>query len=530
MVRGPRMLLVLAVCLFATILSSASAQTSVADYNFQNDLQSTVGGAPALVNLGTGNAFEQDTVDGLVTTVLGFPIGNGVALANASTVFPDSIYTIVAFFRFQSITSWRRIIDFKNRTSDNGLYSYYAKLQFYGPGATGTDASIQAGSFIQVVLTRDAAKNVVGYVNGSQQISFVDNNGEAVVNASDTLSFFRDDLRVPNENSAGSVARITIYNQALSPAQVGLLSRLANSGLQKPVITSPLVSPAIVSTPFTYQITATNAPVFYTATGLPSWASLDNKTGVITGTPLTNGVNRVSIGAINAAGAGTADLNITISPATGTIVAFNQPEFSVNEGDGTAIIWVRRLGAATAFSVNYATASGTATSGTDFQPATGTLDFTATDSLKSFSVTIVNDTVMESTEQLTLDISNPSNGVTIATPSTATLSIFDNNVHASVMPNGKSFGPIGKQAFSIIGWSGRAATWAQVNYIAGNSGNVKIALYDFRGNLRTDFINGPRSAGVHVERLFVPALPAGVYEIRLNGIPGAVSKRLMVVR
>jgi hypothetical protein len=530
MMKCKRFFPLLVAWLFAVILSSSFAQTPVADYNFQNNLLSSVGSAPALVNLGTGNAYEQDTVDGIVASVLGFPAGNGVALANASTVFPDSIYTIVAFFRFQTISSWRRILDFKSRTTDNGLYSYYAQLQFYGPGVTGTDASIKAGSFIQVVLTRDAAKNVVGYVNGSQQISFVDNSGEAVVNAADTLSFFRDDLRVPNENSAGSVARITIYNQALTPAQVGLLSRLANSGLQKPVITSPLISPATVSTPFTYQITATNSPAFFTATGLPVWAILNNTTGVVTGTPSVDGVSRVSIGAINAAGAGTADLIITVAPAAGTIVAFNQPAFSVNEGDGTATVWVRRLGAAAAFSVNYATASGTATTGADFQTAAGTLDFAATDSLKSFSVTIENDTVMESTEQLTLSLSNPTNGVTIATPSTATLSIFDNNVHASVRPDGKSFGPVGKPAFSIIGWSGRAASWVQVNYVVGNSSNVKIALYDSRGTLRADFIDGPRSTGVHVEKLFVPALPAGVYEMRLSGIPGALSKRIMVMR
>jgi hypothetical protein len=41
------------------------------------------------------------------------------------------------------------------------------------------------------------------------------------------LRFFIDDTAVPGEESAGAVARIRIYNNVLTPAEVGALDRAA---------------------------------------------------------------------------------------------------------------------------------------------------------------------------------------------------------------------------------------------------------------------------------------------------------------
>jgi hypothetical protein len=67
-------------------------------------------------------------------------------------------------------------------------------------------------------------------------------------------------------------------------------------------------------------------------------------------------------------------------------------------------------------SVSYATTAGTATAGTDFTAATGTLAFKPGERTKTITVTVVGDTVYEPDETFTVALSNPVNA-TIATAS-----------------------------------------------------------------------------------------------------------------
>ena len=79
-----------------------------------------------------------------------------------------------------------------------------------------------------------------------------------------------------------------------------------------PVITSPLNASGNSGKLFSYQITATNSPTTYSATGLPAGLTLNASSGLIRGTPLHAGTTNVTIGATNASGTGTATLVITI--------------------------------------------------------------------------------------------------------------------------------------------------------------------------------------------------------------------------
>src|SRR5439155_21188355 len=92
---------------------------------------------------------------------------------------------------------------------------------------------------------------------------------------------------------------------------------------------------------FSYQITATNNPTSYNATGLPPGLSVNTSTGLISGTPTTAGTYSVTISATNAGGTGSATLTLTIKPAapvitspltaTGTVgVAFSYPITATN--------------------------------------------------------------------------------------------------------------------------------------------------------------------------------------------------------
>ena len=95
-----------------------------------------------------------------------------------------------------------------------------------------------------------------------------------------------------------------------------------------PVISSATMASGRVGTPFSYQITASNSPTSYGATGLPSGLSINTATGAIIGTPTTEGVFPVTISATNAGGTGQATLTLTIEAA-------GEPEVPTpNESDG----------------------------------------------------------------------------------------------------------------------------------------------------------------------------------------------------
>jgi hypothetical protein len=79
-----------------------------------------------------------------------------------------------------------------------------------------------------------------------------------------------------------------------------------------PVITSPTSANGTVGVAFSYQITATNNPTSFNATGLPPGLTVNTGTGLISGTPTTAGTYTVTISATNAGGTGSATLTITI--------------------------------------------------------------------------------------------------------------------------------------------------------------------------------------------------------------------------
>lgn len=106
---------------------------------------------------------------------------------------------------------------------------------------------------------------------------------------------------------------------------------------------------------------------------------------------------------------------------------FSANSYAVNESDNTATVRVWRDPAtiSNVVSVNYATANGTATAGTDYSAASGVLTFAPGETEKTFTVSISDDVAVEGAETVNLALSNPTGGATLGT-SAAVLSIFDN--------------------------------------------------------------------------------------------------------
>ena len=92
---------------------------------------------------------------------------------------------------------------------------------------------------------------------------------------------------------------------------------------------------------------------------------------------------------------------------------------TVTEGNaGTSLMTftVTRTGGTGAFDVDYHTADGTATAGSDYDATSGTLHFGVGETTQTVSVTINGDTDAELSETLQLVLSNPTNFALLADP------------------------------------------------------------------------------------------------------------------
>jgi fibronectin type 3 domain-containing protein len=107
-------------------------------------------------------------------------------------------------------------------------------------------------------------------------------------------------------------------------------------------------------------------------------------------------------------------------------VAFATSSYTVNENAGSIALTVTRsLGSDGAASVNYSTQNGTASAGTDYTSASGTLSWSDGDSAgKTITVTIINRSGKQDNRAFTVGLSGAS-GAALASPYTATVTISD---------------------------------------------------------------------------------------------------------
>jgi len=149
--------------------------------------------------------------------------------------------------------------------------------------------------------------------------------------------------------------------------------------------------------------------------------------------------------------------------------------------------------------VQYATANGTATAGSDYTSTTGTLTFNPGETSKVINIPILNDSVNEANETFTLRLTSPTNA-TLGTTNTVTTTITDTlsaSVTTTLPTNVENLTLTGTAAINGTGNAGN-------NILTGNSGNNILSggagndTYAFVANaaLGTDTITETATGGI----------------------------------
>ncbi len=175
----------------------------------------------------------------------------------------------------------------------------------------------------------------------------------------------------------------------------------------------------------------------------------------------------------------------------GGSVQFSSTNYSVNENAGTVTITVTRMGGTASGSVQYSTSNGTALAGVDYQSASGTLFFFENETTKTFTVTILDDSIFEGNETINLSLSSASPSFSLGTPSSTVLTIIDNE---STPPNNRKPFDFDGDSKTDIGifrpsngqwWINRSSNNQTVAVQFGTSSD-KLVPADFTGDGKTD--------------------------------------------
>jgi hypothetical protein len=106
-------------------------------------------------------------------------------------------------------------------------------------------------------------------------------------------------------SASGTFTFVLSASNNVGQGQGKSFTLIIDPAVTAPVITSAATSTVTQATPMIYQITASNSPTNYAATGLPDGLILDPLSGLISGSAVNSGTSRVSITAGNAAGTST---------------------------------------------------------------------------------------------------------------------------------------------------------------------------------------------------------------------------------
>lgn len=205
--------------LYVSGSASVPLLTQLADYQFNSTVSSDVGTISDLEYLGGTPVFTGGELE--------IPAGSGLRLiADEAGEITRERYTIVMDITLNEQTGVQKLVDFSSLGSDSGLYSDDGFPVFSPDTPDNGLPAIPGDERFQILMTRDmTSKRVSTYVNGHLRHSFIDSNNRAEINTDSEIHFLVDDLTgIADENPAGRIDRLRIWNGPMVQSQIDLLN------------------------------------------------------------------------------------------------------------------------------------------------------------------------------------------------------------------------------------------------------------------------------------------------------------------
>ena len=192
------------------------------------------------------------------------------------------------------------------------------------------------------------------------------------------------------------------------------------------------------------------------------------------------------------------------------LLAFSATNYVANSSDGTAYVTVVRTnGHSGTVSVAYTTVAGTAVPGVNYQTASGTLTFNDGDTSKTFAVPLLYQLAAPPSVSLSLQLSNPTGGAALTSPTNATLTLLNTNVIVSFATATSTFAETNLYAaVSVLRYNNTAGTntvyWSTTNgpAVAGIGAALAGINYSAITNQALTFYPGVTNATVFVPLLY----------------------------
>jgi hypothetical protein len=368
-----------------------------------------------------------------------YSVVNNVQVTNSSVTGTNMSYLYGSVFYGSYPGTWKHVtIGPSTTTSD----SYVEGVFYQDDDWTATDISIVDNDIVLTAADSSDTQVIYGYYDASVTNATISENSiTAPADYSGRLVagvYVYDD---PWQMTNVTIARNTYSGGTNSENTGGVLAEYYNAMLKNSIVaanTAPqcveTAGGAIVSGGHNLDSGQTCG---FTAVGdlentAPLLLPVADNGGLVPTMALATGSPAVDAGTIEGAPAtdargvarpqGTA-VDIGAYEVQPSAISFGLGARSVEENAGKQILTVSRTHPQSAASVKYSLGAGTATLGSDFSMATGTLYFAPGVASKQIPVTILNDAKAERAESIIVKLTSPSSGAMLGAHPTLTLTI-----------------------------------------------------------------------------------------------------------
>ncbi|MCC3635911.1 MAG: tandem-95 repeat protein, partial [Microcoleus sp. PH2017_37_MFU_D_B] len=253
------------------------------------------------------------------------------------------------------------------------------------------------------------------------------NNGKVNFKADGSFSYTPNQGFVGTDKFSYNISD-GVLTSASVPVNINIINRspIANPDSYSTLDSSVLNVDAIAGV-LANDIDPDGNPLTAAPVALPNKGNLIlNKNGSFTYTPNTgfSGTDSFTYN-LNDGILESSPVAVNISVKSAGAFNFSTANYTARENGTAATITVIRTNTDVAADVSYSTSNGTANAGNDYTAASGRLNFAIGETQKTFTVPIIDDSLIEGDETVNLSLSLPSNGAILGTNSTAILTILD---------------------------------------------------------------------------------------------------------